>query len=362
MHTYNQSSMRTIVPTILIYVLLLGAGVFLLWRFWPSLEHGVGILHRNDGGDQSAKPRPIAQQGPLTNDEQTNIELYQKSKDSVVNVISSKVFGTRLSLKPQEVPQGSGTGFVWDEKGRIVTNYHVVKDADRVHVILADQTRVSAHQINTDPDHDLAVLWTDAPAGKLKPLPIGESGKLQVGQRVFAIGNPFGLDHTLTTGIVSALGRSMESQSNRTIRGVIQTDCAINPGNSGGPLLDSSGRVIGVTSAILSSSGSWAGIGFAIPVDEANRVVPLLIRNEKKPRPTLGISIASDQIARQRRFDGVLIVDVVPDGPADKAGLRPTRRGEEGDIVWGDVIVAINKHKVRSVDDLYTALEDAQVG
>jgi S1-C subfamily serine protease len=345
-----------------VYLLILVAGGLLLWRFWPSVERGVGLLHKEGGVDNTAVPRPVAKAGPLTSEEQAIIDIYQRSKDSVVNVISSRVFGTRLSLKPQEVPQGSGTGFVWDEKGRIVTNYHVVKDADRVHVILSDQTRATAYQVNVDPDHDLAVLWTDAPSDKLKPLPVGESSKLLVGQRVYAIGNPFGLDHTLTTGIVSALGRSMEAQSGRTLRGVIQTDAAINPGNSGGPLLDSSGRVIGVTTAIISASGSWAGIGFAIPVDEVNRVVPVLIRNEKRVRPTLGIAIASDQIARQKGFDGVLVVDVVPNGPAEKAGLRPTRRSDEGDIVWGDVIVAVNKHKVHSTNDLHEAFENAQVG
>jgi S1-C subfamily serine protease len=361
MPTSNQSALRTALPTVLVYLLLLAAGVVLLWKLWPSLEQTVGLTQPS-GADKTAAPRPVTPAGPLTAEEKTTIEVYQQSKDSVVNVISSQVFGTRLSLKPQEVPKGSGTGFVWDDKGRIVTNYHVVKDADRVHVILADQTRVSATQISVDPDKDLAVLWTDAPADRLKPLPVGESSKVQVGQRVYAIGNPFGLDHTLTTGIVSALGRSMESENNRTIRGVLQIDAAINPGNSGGPLLDSSGRVIGVTSAILSTSGSWAGIGFAIPIDEVNRVVPMLIRNEKPVRPTLGIAIAPDQFTKQKGIDGVLAIDVTPSGPADKAGLHSTHRSDEGDLVWGDIITAVNGHKVHTVDDLYAALENATVG
>jgi S1-C subfamily serine protease len=362
MPTSTTRSLRSALPTILLYMLLLTAGVILLWRFWPTMQRELGLVQHPDGGDPTAAPRPIAKAGALTADEQATIDIYQRSKDSVVNVISSQVFGTRLSLKPQEVPKGSGTGFVWDDKGRIVTNYHVVKDASKVYVILPDQSRVTVTQINGDPDKDIAVLWTDTPEGKLKPLPIGESGKLQVGQRVFAIGNPFGLDHTLTTGIVSALGRAMESQSGRTIRGVIQTDAAINPGNSGGPLLDSSGRVIGVTSAILSPSGGWAGIGFAIPIDEVNRVVPMLIRYEKHARPTLGIAVAADQLTRAKGIDGVLIIDVSPAGPAEKAGLRPTQRNDEGQLVLGDVIVAVGKHKVRTLDDLYTALEDASVG
>ncbi len=360
MPTANQSSLRSALPAIFVWLLLLAAGGLLLWRFWPSVEHVVGIGDRPEGADKTAAPRPVTPAGPLTAEEKLNIDIFQRSKDSVVNVISSKVFGTRLGLMPQEVPQGSGTGFVWDDKGRIVTNYHVVKDATRVHVIFDDQTRATASQISVDPDKDLAVLWTDAPAGKLKPLPIGESSKLLVGQRVYALGNPYGLDHTLSTGIVSALGRSMESPSGRTIRGAIQTDAAINPGNSGGPLLDSSGRVIGVTTAILSPSGSWAGIGFAIPVDEVNRVVPMLIRNEKVVRPTLGI--VADQVTKQRGIDGVLVIDVTPGGPAEKAGIRPTRRSEEGEIVLGDVIVAIGKHMIHTLDDLYAALEGGEVG
>ena len=362
MTTSNRSSLQTALPTLLVYVLLLAAGLVLIWKFWPSLEHAIGLGQHETGGDATAAPRPIAPPGALRADEQANIDLYNRSKESVVNVTSSKLFGSRISLKPMEVPQGTGTGFVWDEKGRIVTNYHVIKDADKIRVTLSDQTTWNVYQINSDPDKDLAVLWTEAPKDRLKPLPIGESGKLQVGQRVFAIGNPFGLDETLTSGIISALGRSMESQTNRVIRGVIQTDAAINPGNSGGPLLDSSGRVIGVNAAILSGSGSWAGIGFAIPIDEVNRVVPRLIRNEKQVRPSLGVSIAPDQFTKKKGIAGVVVIDVSPDGPAENAGLRPTQRDEDGQIVLGDIIVAIDDHKVRTIDDLYSALESHTVG
>jgi S1-C subfamily serine protease len=350
------------VPIAVMYVLLLLAGLFLLWQFWPTLEHTVGLGRRESGGDTTAAPRPVAAAGPLSSDEKATIDLYNRSKDSVVNVTSSKVFGSRLTLKAQEVPQGSGTGFVWDEKGRIVTNSHVIRDANRIKITLADQSTWNVYQVNYDEDHDLAVLWSDAPAEKLKPLPIGEAGKLQVGQRVYAIGNPFGLDQTLTTGIISALGRSMESPGGRTIRGVIQTDAAINPGNSGGPLLDSSGRVIGVNTAILSSSGSWAGIGFAIPIDDANRVVPRLIRNEKQVRPALGISVAPDQFTKQKGLAGVLIIDVLAGSPAEKAGLRSTHRNQDGQIILGDIIVAIDDHKVRTLDDLHSALENAAIG
>jgi S1-C subfamily serine protease len=357
----TRPSLRSALPTVLVVLLFLVVGVALIWRLWPSFERTIGGKHEVRG-DPTAAPRPITKAGPLGAEEQATIDLYTRSKDSVVNVMSSKVFGSQLSLKPQEVPQGTGTGFVWDEKGRIVTNHHVVEGADRVRVTFADQSTANVYQVNSDPDKDLAVLWTDAPNDHLKPLPIGESGKLQVGQRVYAIGNPYGLDETLTSGIISALGRSMESSTNRTIRGVIQTDAAINPGNSGGPLLDSSGRVIGVNAAILSRTGSWAGIGFAIPIDEVNRVVPRLIRYEKQVRPTLGISIAPDQFTKKKAIEGVLVVEVSPGGPAEKAAIRPTRRNADGDLVLGDVIVAIDDHKVRTIDDLYSALETHTVG
>ena len=357
----SRSPLRSALPTVVVFLLFLIVGVVLIWRLWPSFERVVGGSHE-EGGDPTAAPRQITKAGPLSADEQATIDVYNRSRDSVVNVMSSKVFGSQLTLKPQEVPQGTGTGFVWDDKGRIVTNHHVIEGADRIRVTFADQSTANVYQVNSDPDKDLAVLWTAAPKDHLKPLPIGESGKLQVGQRVFAIGNPFGLDETLTSGIISALGRSMESSTNRVIRGVIQTDAAINPGNSGGPLLDSSGRVIGVTAAILSRTGSWAGIGFAIPIDEVNRVVPQLIRYEKHVRPVLGVSIAPDQFTKKKGIEGVLVIEVSPGGPAEKAGIKPTHRNADGDLVLGDVIVAIDDHKVRTIDDLYSALEDHSAG
>jgi S1-C subfamily serine protease len=358
----TRNPLRSALPTVVFFLLLLAVGIVVVWRFWPSFEQAVGVGKHEEGGDPAAAPRPIAQAGPLSAEEQATIELYDRSKGSVVNVTNSRTFGSPLSLQAQEVPQGSGTGFVWDEKGRIVTNHHVVKGADSIRVTFADQSTAKVYQVNSDADMDLAVLWTDAPKEKLKPLPIGESSKLQVGQRVYAIGNPFGLDETLTSGIISALGRSIESTTNRVIRGVIQTDAAINPGNSGGPLLDSSGRVVGVNAAILSRSGSWAGIGFAIPIDQVNRVVPRLIRYEKHLRPVLGVSIAPDQFTKKRGIEGALVIDVTSGGPAEKAGIRPTRRDENGDIILGDVIAAIDDHKVRTIDDLYSALENYSVG
>jgi S1-C subfamily serine protease len=263
----------------------------------------------------------------------------------------------------QEVARGTGTGFVWDAAGHIVTNFHVIQEGSGARVTLLDQSSWPAKLVGAFPDRDLAVLKIDAPRDKLPPIPIGTSRDLQVGQRVFAIGNPFGLDQTLTTGIVSALNREIESFNNRSIRGVVQTDAAINPGNSGGPLLDSAGRLIGVNTQIASPSGASAGIGFAIPVDEVNRVVPRLIRDGRITRPALGISAASEQIHRALRLpEGVALVQVNPNGPAGKAGLQAFSRARDGRILAGDVITAINDEPVASLDDMLTALEKRQPG
>jgi S1-C subfamily serine protease len=364
----NRASSRSWVPTLLLYGLLLVAAGVLLWRYFlPNVDLAdLTRPAREKGGDPTAQPHPIAKAGPMQPDEQANINIYTAAKDSVVNVTTATAFRNRMTLNVQLVPRGTGSGFVWDDKGRIVTNYHVIKDANQIRVTLANQKTYKVYQANYDADKDLAVLWTDAPRDLLKPLPIGESGKLMVGQKTYAIGNPFGLDHTLTTGIVSALGREIEAENGRVIKNVIQTDAAINPGNSGGPLLDSSGRIIGVTSAILSPSGANSGIGFAIPVDVVNRVIPQLIRFEKRVRPTLGISIAPDQLARNKGIEGVLVIDTVAGGPAETAGIRPTRRNDEGEIQLGDIITAVTigdqKYPIKSSDDLYAALDEASVG
>ena len=212
------------------------------------------------------------------------------------------------------------------------------------------------------PDKDLAVLRIDAPANRLQPIPIGTSKDLLVGQSVFAIGNPFGLDQSLTTGVISALGREIESVTRRPIQGVIQTDAAINPGNSGGPLLDSAGRLIGVNTAIYSPTGASAGIGFAIPVDTVNRIVPELIRYGKVVRPGIGVQIAEEQIADRLGVKGVLVVDVVPGSAAARAGIRPTRREGSGRVRLGDVITAIDGKKVESPNELFLLLEKYKVG
>ena len=310
-----------------------------------------------------AAPRAVTPRGALAADELTNIDVFKRIAPSVVHITTLGTERDFFNRAVQQVPRGTGTGFVWDASGHIVTNFHVIQDGSGARVTLLDQSTWPAKLVGAFPDRDLAVLKIDAPREKLPPIPIGSSRDLQVGQRVYAIGNPFGLDQTLTTGIVSALNREIESFNNRSIRGVVQTDAAINPGNSGGPLLDSAGRLIGVNTQIASPSGASAGIGFAIPVDEVNRVVPRLVRDGRITRPALGIAAASEQIQRALRLpEGVALVQVSPGGPAAKAGLQPFSRARDGSIVAGDVITAINDEPVASLDDLLTALEKRQPG
>ena len=309
--------------------------------------------------DPSAEPRPIAPAGDLAADEKATIALYRQSSESVVHVSSSRL-GRDYTFNLTEIPRGTGTGFVWDEKGHIVTNFHVVAGGNRFRVTLADQSAWDATIVGYAADKDLAVLSVSAPAGKLKPLLVGTSSDLQVGQKVFAIGNPFGLDQTLTTGVISGLGRQINSPSGRIIDGVIQTDAAINPGNSGGPLLDSRGRLIGVTTAIASNSGDSAGIGFAIPVDTIQRIVPQMLRQGRVVRPTIGAAFLPPQYARQLK--GVMVMTVTPGGPAEQAGVIPIRQDDEGDLYVGDVIVAVDGKPVETEDELLTIVENHSVG
>jgi S1-C subfamily serine protease len=251
---------------------------------------------------------------------------------------------------------------VWNEQGHIVTNFHVIYGADAITVTLPDRTEYRARVVGLDPDHDIAVLQIRAPAEALPPITVGSSHDLHVGQHVLAIGNPFGLDHSLTTGVVSAVGRTIKSMTNRTIDGVIQTDAAINPGNSGGPLLDSSGRLIGINTQIMSPSGAYAGIGFAVPVDTVNRVVPHLIRYGKVIRPGLGVTFVPDQIAVRANVTGLIIARVVRGGPGEAAGLRGLREDRLGSIAVGDVLTRVDGKPVHTVDDLYTILDHHAVG
>ncbi|HWO41080.1 MAG TPA: trypsin-like peptidase domain-containing protein [Candidatus Eisenbacteria bacterium] len=329
---------------------LLGAVVYSSWLNGASLN------------DPRATPRSVAARGELQAEEKAIIALFRQASPSVVNITAIGVQRDLFTLNLYQIPQGTGSGFIWDSNGNIITNFHVILNASAAQVTLADHSTWKARVVGVAPDKDIAVLRIDAPANRLRPIPIGTSKDLQVGQSAFAIGNPFGLDQTLTTGVISALGREIESVTRRPIQGVIQTDAAINPGNSGGPLLDSAGRLIGVNTAIYSPSGASAGIGFAIPVDTVNRIVPELIRFGKVTRPGLGVQVAEDQIAQRLGVSGVLVVDVPAGSAAAKAGIRPTVRDASGRVRLGDVIVGIDGKKIETANDLYLALESYKVG
>lgn len=297
-----------------------------------------------------------------TDDEKNSMEVFEASRPSVVFVTNQQLARDPYSFDLVTVPRGSGTGFVWDEKGYIVTNFHVVEGARKITITLQDQSNWPAEVVGLAPERDLAVLKIDAPKGRLRALPLGDSGALRVGRKVLAIGNPFGLDATLTTGVVSALGREIESPNQRKITNVIQTDAAINPGNSGGPLLNSEGRLIGVNTMIYSPSGASAGIGFAIPVNTVKEVVPELIAHGRIVRPVLGIAVAPDHWAQQIGIEGVPILRVEPDSPAADAGLQGAKRNAWGQISLGDVIVAIEDSPVANDDQLLSALEHYKPG
>ncbi len=330
------------------------AGVVLAWLFARG--------YFDNFHDPDAVPRVVTPRGDLAAEEKSNIELFRLSSPSVVYITRLAMRRDRFSLNLFEIPQGTGSGFVWNDQGHVITNFHVIQGASALRVTLADNSEWDARVVGGAPDQDLAVLFINAPRDRLKPIAIGQSANLQVGQRVFAIGNPFGLDQTLTTGIISALGREINGVSGRKISGVIQTDAAINPGNSGGPLLDSAGRLIGVNTAIFSPSGSNAGIGFAVPVDTVNRVVPQLLRHGRVIRPGLGIHVADKGTAERFGVRGVLIIRVQKGSAAEGAGLRGTGRNREGRLVLGDVIVGVGEHSITSLDDLLDALDAHKVG
>ena len=295
----------------------------------------------------------------LTNDEVKTIKLFEAAAPSVTFITTSSLQRSRWSTDLYEIPQGSGSGFIWDRAGHIVTNYHVIEGSDRLSVTLSDQSSYTAKVVGVAPNKDLAVLRIDAPIELLKPIPVGKSSSLRVGQSVLAIGNPFGLDQTLTTGIISALGREIKSKNGSPIDGVIQTDAAINPGNSGGPLLDSSGRLIGVNTAIYSPSGAYAGIGFSIPVDEVNWVIPDLIQFGRVKRPFLGVGLVPDQYFEDK---GAMIRNVVENGPASRAGLKGVSQDSNGNMYYGDLIKYINKRPVQSRAEITSILEEFKPG
>ena len=300
----------------------------------------------------------------LAPDEQNNIEVYRKLSPGVVNVHSTSY--ARDFFGYVEPRQGSGSGSVIDQQGHILTNHHVIEGASKVSVSFGGQKNYAATVVGRDPDTDLAVIkLVEMPREGLTVIPLGDSDRLEVGQKVLAIGNPFGLDRTLTTGVISGLQRPIRARNDRPIEGAIQTDASINPGNSGGPLLDSHGRMIGINSQILSPSGASAGVGFAVPVNIAKRIVPQLVRFGQVRRPKLGIS--SREVAQLRGIDlpvseGLLIFQVAPGGAAANAGLRGMTRTENGDLEIGDIIVGIDGEKLDNHDDLYRLLDKRQIG
>jgi S1-C subfamily serine protease len=346
-----------------------GAGVSEAAPFAP-VKVAASATSLSDGGlveadveEVVATPTPLPD-APLAlayAEEQLFTELYQRVSPSVVYI----------EITTRSNQTGGGSGFVWDTKGHIVTNNHVVESARRIEVTFADETTAEAAVVGTDPDNDLAVIKVDVPASRLHPAELGESDALRVGQLAVAIGNPFGFEQTMTTGIVSGLGRVVRQQSGFSLPQLIQTDAAINPGNSGGPLLDSYGRVIGVTTLIYSNSGTNAGVGFAVPVDTVKRVVPSLMTTGRYADPWLGIQGTSITSQLTEALDlsvkeGVLVQSVVEDGPADKAGLRGGNRQVRLDSValttGGDIIVAIDDTSVQDMDDLIVYLADTSVG
>jgi S1-C subfamily serine protease len=318
-------------------------------------------------GQRSAlvTPRAVSPRGPLLAGEQATIDLFERARASVAYISTQTRVVDSWTRNVFSVPRGTGSGFVWDGDGHVVSNYHVVAGASSARVRLSDGRDAAASLVGVSPAHDLAVLKLDlgkAPA----PLPLGSSHDLRVGQTTLAIGNPFGLDFTLTTGIISALDRALPSEDGRSlIEHLIQTDAAINPGNSGGPLLDSAGRVIGVNTAIFSPSGASAGVGFAIPADTVNRVVPQLIARGRYTRAALGVQVDEQLnrlITQRMGVSGVAILRTTAGSTAEAAGLRGVRPQRDGTILPGDVIVAVEARPVDSVARLTGRLDDHDVG
>jgi S1-C subfamily serine protease len=346
-----QSHVRT--RSLLLLALAAVAGWFLL----PEVLWRIGRVE--------AAPRAVVPRGELTADERLSIEIFESSKASVVYISTRERIVDFWTRNIATAPRGTGSGFIWDDAGHVVTNLHVIAGAAEANVKLADGRDYPASLVGVSPAHDIAVLRIRVPADPPAPVPIGSSGDLQVGQKVYAIGNPFGLDWTLTTGIVSALDRSLTAEDGAVIQHLIQTDAAINPGNSGGPLLDSAGRLIGVNTAIYSPSGASAGVGFAVPVDTVNRVVPQLISTGRYDPPTLGVEtdeLLSRAIARQLGVSGAAVLRVAPGSAAARAGVRGVTVGPRDSIIPGDVIVALDGKPVDSVALLTARLDDYQPG
>jgi S1-C subfamily serine protease len=372
---YQHHNMK--INTILLSLLLVMGGIFIgsKLNFDQQIKEPTQVksveaanepnVSELDVPNENIANSPIENTAILDNileSESATIRLFEASAPSVCFITTSNFARNQWTRNVSEIPSGSGSGFIWDKEGHVVTNYHVIKGSQKFMVTLADQSTWEAKLVGVEPNKDLAVLKIETNGKKLKPIPVGNSTNLKVGQYVFAIGNPFGLDQTLTTGVISALGREIVSVSGRPIRDVIQTDAAINPGNSGGPLLDSKGKLIGVNTMIYSPSGASAGIGFSIPVGEVKWVVPDLITFGEVRRPVLGITLVPNQYAKNWGVHGAMILSISPDGPAALAGLKPTEKDDRGQIVFGDVITGINNAEINSYDDLVLELEKYSPG
>ncbi|MFN7143770.1 MAG: S1C family serine protease, partial [Myxococcota bacterium] len=298
----------------------------------------------------------------LVEDERNTIDVFRAAAPATVFVTQTQVVVDYWNRRTMEVPAGSGTGFLWDANGHVVTNYHVVANGRSYTVTLYDQSEWPAKLVGGDPRKDVAVLKIEAPKDRLVSIRLPPDGyDLEVGQKAIAIGNPFGLDHTLTTGVISAMDREIVGYGNVTIRGMVQTDASINPGNSGGPLLDSAGQLIGMNTMIFSQSGASAGIGFAVPVETVRRVVDQVIETGRVEQVGIGVQVLDDQTAQRIGVRGVVIREVVADSPAARAGLRGITRTRTG-LRLGDVIVRVDDEAIESFDDLYNALDRRKAG
>ncbi|MCB1950114.1 MAG: trypsin-like peptidase domain-containing protein [Burkholderiales bacterium] len=348
-------------------------GRFLSRLIWITLAVMLLIFLLRDMSDffifgdkrEHAEPRIVEARGNLAEDELSTIELFENSRDSVVFITTRQRVMDAWTRNIFSVPSGTGSGFIWDDHGHIITNFHVIKGASEAMVRLVDGRDYKAALVGASPAHDIAVLRIGIGFQRPSPVPLGTSYDLKVGQKVFAIGNPFGLDWTLTTGIISALDRSLPGENGRIISNLIQTDAAINPGNSGGPLLDSAGRLIGINTAIYSPSGASAGIGFAVPVDTVNRVVPQLISRGKYIRPALGITVDgkfNEHLTSTINVHGIVILGVGRGSAAEAAGLKGAAISPDGEITPRDIIIAINGEPVDSVEKLLLIIDGYRVG
>ena len=337
-------------------ILLMLVAALALWTIWTVIPKPWRDL------DPDAVERPVVARGDLAEIERTTIEIFRTASPSVVHITTLVTAAGPFSLDVQQIPQGTGSGFVWDKDGHIVTNHHVISNASAAVIVLADGSNWQGRLVGSYPAKDLAVLVIDAPAHLLHPIEVGSSADLLVGQMAFAIGNPFGLDHSLTTGVVSALDREIESIPGRVIRNVIQTDAAINPGNSGGPLLDSAGPPDRHELVDLQPVGGLRRHRLRHPGGRSEPDRDRAIRHGTIVRPSLGVSLAPDQLTERLGLDGVLVMRVDPDGPAALAGLRPTRRDFTGNVHLGDVIAAIDDEPLKSTEDFFAALEARKPG